>query len=367
MNLLLSMWFFYMKLAIIGTVGLPAKYGGFETLAEYLTKYLGKLYDITVFCSAKSYDIQLPTYHNAKLLYLGLEANGIQSILYDIVSMLKARHFETILILGVSGCIFLPTLKKISKAKLIVNIDGLEWKRAKWNRYAKCFLKLSEKLAVKYADIVVTDNKVIQDYVKTEYNKDSESIAYGADHVEKLELSEELLAEFNFLQQRYAFTVCRIEPENNLHIILEAMAKQQTLQLVLVGNWKANQYAIDLRNRYTNIAHIHLLDSIYDQQILNQLRSNCFIYLHGHSAGGTNPSLVEAMFLGLPIFAYSVDYNKETTEQSAKYFSDTQELSHLISQTDEETLLSIGRKMAAIASKRYQWNIISGQYAELLD
>lgn len=355
------------KIAIIGIVGLPARYGGFETLTEYLTQYLGKTYDITVFCSAKAYDIQLPIYHNAKLIYLGLEANGIQSIPYDIVSMLKARDCETLLILGVSGCIFLPILKKISPAKIIVNIDGLEWKRAKWNRFAKCFLKYSEKLAVNYADVVITDNKVIQDYVKTEYQKDCELIAYGADHVEKQPLSDEILAQFNFLQQRYAFTVCRVEPENNLHIILEAIAKQQALPLVMVGNWNASQYGIKLVAKYANFAHIHLLDPIYNQQILNQIRSNCSVYLHGHSVGGTNPSLVEAMFLGLPIFAYNVDYNKETTGHAAHYFSDSEELLALLSYTNEKELNTIGYKMLHLAQERYQWRIIAEQYAHLFD
>lgn len=355
------------KIAIIGTVGIPAKYGGFETLAEYLTKYLGESLDITVFCSAKSYDTQLSTYNNAKLIYLKFQANGVQSILYDIVSMIKAINFDNILILGVSGCVFLPILKKISKAKIIVNIDGLEWKRAKWNKVAKWFLKLSEKLAVKYADIVITDNKVIEDYVKMEYKKDSVLIAYGADHVKKLELSEKLLAQFNFLSTTYAFTVCRIEPENNLHIIVEALAKQQSLPLVIVGNWNSSQYGVELKKRYSHLEHIHLLDSIYEQQILNQIRSNCFIYLHGHSAGGTNPSLIEAMFLGLPIFAYAVDYNRETTEHSAQYFSTANELFNLINQVDNNALHSVGQKMSDIANKRYKWCVISEQYAHLFE
>ena len=235
-----------------------------------------------------------------------------------------------------------------------------------WNKFAKWFLKLSEKLAVKFSDAVVTDNKVIQDYVLTEYARNSALIAYGADHVAGSEISPESLVDYPFLKEGYAFTVCRIEPENNLHIILEAMALQDGLPLVIVGNWDASQYGIDLRAQYAGYELMYLLDPIYDQQILNQLRSSCLVYLHGHSAGGTNPSLVEAMFLGLPVYAYEVDYNRETTEQGAHYFSDAKELAGLVAEHDAQSLSSIGRQMAEIANRRYRWEAIAEQYAALL-
>lgn len=356
------------KIAIIGTVGIPAIYGGFETLAEYLTKYLGKKYELTVYCSSKSYNYKIIEYNNARLVYLPLNANGVQSIPYDILSILKAlRYADTLLILGVSGCISLPFVKLITRKKIVVNIDGLEWKRGKWNKFAKWFLKFSEKLAVKHANEVVTDNKVIQNYVLTEYGVKSTLIAYGADHVNKISLSGEVLEKYPFLHDDYAFTVCRIEPENNIHIILEAVARQNKLPLVLIGNWQASQYGSDLYAKYAEIEHIHLLDPIYDQSILNQLRSNCMVYLHGHSAGGTNPSLVEAMYSGLPIFAYAVDYNKETTENEARYFADAHELNQLLVNCNKDMLLANGLKMSDIATRRYRWEVIAAQYAELMD
>lgn len=354
------------KIAIVGTVGLPAKYGGFETLTEYLTKHLNHKYDLTVYCSSKSYPEKLEEYNGVSLRYIPLNANGAQSIPYDIISIFSAlRYADTLVILGVSGCIVLPIVKFISKKKVVVNIDGLEWKREKWNKYAKAFLKFSEKLAVKYADAVITDNKVIQDYVKSEYSKESTLIAYGADHVQKAEMSQNLKDSYDVLQQRYAFTVCRIEPENNLHIILEAISKQPHLPMVIIGNWDASQYGVDLRKKYFDYEHIHLLDPIYDQKILDQFRSNCFVYLHGHSAGGTNPSLVEAMFLGLPIFAYSANYNKETTEYKAYYFSEAEELSNLIRKIDTISLVSLRQHMLEISQRRYRWEIISQQYEDL--
>ena len=306
------------KIAIIGTVGLPVKYGGFETLAEYLTKYLSKEFDLTVYCSAKSYEEKLSTHNGAKLEYINLNANGIQSIPYDMFSILKSyRYADTILILGVSGCIILPFVKLFSKKKIVANIDGLEWKRQKWNKYAKWFLKYSEKQAVNYADIVITDNQVIQDYVVAEYGKESTLITYGGDHVNRVELSKAVSDDYTFLNGKYAFTVCRIEPENNIHSIMEAMAMQNELPLVIIGNWDNSEYGRGLRKEYASKEHIHLLDPIYDQNILDQIRANCYVYLHGHSAGGTNPSLVEAMYLGLAIFAYDVSYNIETTEHQA--------------------------------------------------
>lgn len=355
------------KISIIGTVGIPAKYGGFETLTEYLTKYLSKEYDITVYCSGKSYDKKIKNYNGAKLKYINLQANGVQSIPYDILSLYQSLKFaDTILVLGVSGCIALPILRYFNKnVKIVTNIDGLEWKREKWGHKAKKFLKYSEKLAVKYSDIVVSDNKVIQDYVRKEYLTDSKLISYGADHVTKENISDEVLIKYPFLKDKYAFKVCRIEPENNIHLILEAFSEFTKLNLVIIGNWTNSDYGKQLKSNYSNLKNIYLIDPIYEQNILNQIRSNSYIYIHGHSAGGTNPSLVEAMYLELPIFAYGVEYNKETTFNSAKYFNNKDELLELIKNINNEELSTISRKMKSIAEANYTWEQISAKYSEL--
>lgn len=355
------------KISIIGTVGIPAKYGGFETLTEYLTKDLNNDFDITVFCSSKSYEERIDTHNNCKLTYIDLNANGIQSIPYDILSLFKSLKFaDTILILGVSGCIALPFVKLFNKkTKILTNIDGLEWKRDKWNKYAKWFLKFSEKLAVKYSDVVIADNKVIQDYVKREYGVSSELIAYGADHVEKISISDEMYEKYSFLKKPYAFTVCRIEPENNIHMILEAVSKYENIFFVIIGNWDSSAYGINLKDKYSKYININIIDPIYDQSILNQFRSNCHIYLHGHSAGGTNPSLVEAMALELPIFSYGINYNKETTSYKAKYFNSSIELMKLFENLDENELSNISKDMIDIASKKYTWQNVSTAYSNL--
>lgn len=355
-----------MKIAIIGTVGLPARYGGWETLTEHLTDNLGGEFDITVYCSSKKYDEHPALYKNVKLKYVNLDANGVQSIPYDIVSMLSAlRYADVLLILGVSGCIFLPVVKLISRKKVIVNIDGMEWRRAKWNGFAKWFLKLSEAVAVRFADVTVADNKAIQRYITEQYGRPSELIAYGADHVVSLPVSAEVQHRFPFLQHDYAFKVCRIEPENNVHLIIDVFASRPGLPLVIVGNWDNSAYGQELKQKYAGTAHIHLLDPIYDQGILNQLRSNCRMYVHGHSAGGTNPSLVEAMYLGLPVVAFGVSYNRETTFGQAQYFDDATDLAKILNSVSAAELLENGRRMKRVAEENYTWDSISAKYAGL--
>jgi len=354
------------KIAIIGSVGLPAKYGGWETLVDHLTKQLHSQFDITVYCTAKRYDEKLSSYHGAKLEYINLDANGIQSILYDLVSMIKAlRKSNALLILGVSGCIFLPFLKLFSNKKFIVNIDGLEWKRDKWGGAAKAFLKLSEIAAVHFSDVVITDNKALQNYVWDRYAKHSELIAYGADHVSSEEINDDDCKKYPYLKDRYAFTVCRIEPENNISLILDAFASSKEMALVIVGNWDNSKYGKKLRLKYQHYKNIHLLDPIYEQSHLNKLRSNCCVYVHGHSAGGTNPSLVEAMHLSLPVIAFDVIYNRETTYNKAVYFKDKVQLIKILTQSDCFDWLRVSQEMKTISKNEYTWSAISKKYANL--
>jgi glycosyltransferase involved in cell wall biosynthesis len=356
------------KIAIIGTNGLPANYGGWETLTEYLTKHLSQEFDITVFCTSTAYKEKKSMHNGAKLKYLSLKANGIQSIPYDIVSIFKSLFFaDTLLILGVSGCVILPFIKLISKKKIIVNIDGLEWKRAKWGKATKWFLKLSEKLAVLNSDVVLTDNTVIQDYVKDTYGKDSTLVEYGADHCTKIAISESVQKSFPFLSERYAFKVCRIEPENNIEMILKAFSKTKNLNLVIIGNWGNSDFGENMRKAYSKFNNIFLLDPIYDQHILNQIRSNCYIYIHGHSAGGTNPSLVEAMYLELGIVAFGVNFNVATTENEGLYFNNEMELLNVIDNLhhDKIDLNNYKIKMKEIANRRYIWSIVASKYAEV--
>jgi hypothetical protein len=240
--------------------------------------------------------------------------------------------------------------------KIITNIDGLEWKRDKWNSSARRFLKYSESLAIHYSDQVIADNQAIRQYVIETYGTNPKLIAYGANHCETPSPPDSRFAEGS-----YDFTVCRIEPENNIHLILQAYASMPDEKLVIVGNWQISEYGIQLRKQYTAHPQIYLLDPIYDLFELNKLRKHCRYYLHGHSAGGTNPSLVEAMYLNRNIIAFDVSYNRETTEQKATYFKNAQDLVAIVkSKSVNNALIN-----AEIANKRYTWSVIAKQYDAL--
>lgn len=353
------------KVAIVGIQGVPAKYGGFETLVENMIgENCSSEVCYTIFCSGKDYATHMDTYKGARLKYVPLfHANGAQSTPYDILSMLKClRGYDTVLILGVSGCIFLPIFRLLYRKRLIVNIDGLEHRRAKWGKFAKWFLRTSEAMAVRFADVVVADNKGIQDYVTETYGKPSELIAYGGDHTQR-EVSEErqqeILNKYGVKSNDYAISVCRIEPENNSHILCEAFAKSGR-NLVFVGNWERSEYSRNLKKEYGSYSNIRMVDSVYDLDELYALRNQCECYIHGHSAGGTNPSLVEAMSFGKPIIAFDVVYNRETTENKAYYFKNSNQLVELVSQKEKD-----GASMKEIAKWRYTWKHIAKQYEAL--
>ncbi len=351
------------KIVIIGTVGVPACYGGFESLVENLLDYTPQDVEYTVFCTSKKYKTKLESYKGAKLDYLDLDANGMDSIMYDYKSMKMSLDADIMLVLGVSGCMFLPFIRRKFKGKIITNIDGLEWKRDKWNPLVKWLLHYSEKQAVKYSDVVIGDNKGITDYVKEAYKKEAVLIAYGGDHATKV-TDDSLYEKYSFMRNPYAVTVCRIEPENNIHKILEAFCKLPENQLVIVGNWKNSEYGVLLKEKYSKYENIHLLNPIYENHEINWIRSNANLYIHGHSAGGTNPSLVEAMNLGLPVFAFDCVYNKATTLDKSLYWKEPEDLVNLI-QKESFELGRIGKKMKEIASDEYTWKKISEEYNKL--
>lgn len=366
-----------LHVAVIGTVGVPACYGGFESLVDNLLDFTPPNVEYTVFCSGKKYEKRFESYKGAKLVYLEMDANGKDSIFYDFKSMKisVAAKADIMLILGVSGCIFLPYIRRIFKGKIITNIDGLEWRRDKWKWYAKKLLKLSEKMAVKYSDIVIGDNKGITDYIKSEYSKTLknikvELIAYGGDQVSCVQ-DDSLFEKYPFCREPYSVTVCRIEPENNVHVILDAFSKIPTENLVLVGNWEKSEYGRRLKEKFSACKNIHLLDSIYEGHTVNWLRSNAHFYIHGHSAGGTNPSLVEAMNLSLPILAFDCVYNRATTEDKCLYWKTAEDLQNLMkklchSELDSEYLgETIAHEMGEAGKRLYSWERIAKQYNAL--
>ena len=356
------------SVAIVGCVGIPAKYGGYETLAEYLTIYLSKQHRVTVFCSTYAYPLEdrIKTYHGADLKYIPLRANGIQSIFYDTWSLILAvRNHDVVILLGISAAFIIPILKLFRKTKFIIHVDGVEWRRGKWKGLAKSFLKFSENVGAKSAYAIIADNEGIRKYVKSAHNRDSVLIEYGADHTRRIAISSETLEEYPFLVKPYAFSVCRIEPENNIDMILQAFEILKTKNLIIVGNWNYSLYGRNLQEKYKDTPNLFLLDPIYDQNMLNEFRSNCELYIHGHSAGGTNPSLVEAMYLQLPVIAFDVIFNRATTEEKALFFKSAEYLVNQVNNLTEENRISIADQLYEVAKRRYKWEVIAKKYAEL--
>jgi glycosyltransferase involved in cell wall biosynthesis len=353
-----------LKVAIIGTNGLPGKYGGWDQLVIHLTENLRDKFDFLVYTSYSTINNKAE-YNGTKLKKIPFKANGVQSIPYDIYSIIHALFVcDVLFICGTSGCIFLPIAKLFGK-KIVLNPDGQEWRRGKWSKPVQWFLKLSEKWGIKNATSVVSDNVKIQEYISNVYKKDSFLIEYGGDHVIKVPLSNETATKYNIKSQEYAFKVCRIEPENNIDLILKSFYKNPKMPLVLIGNWKNSEYGANLQHFYSDCDNLILLDPIYDQVTLDELRSNCGFYIHGHSVGGTNPSLVEAMNLGLNIFAFGVNYNIETTENKASYFTNSDQLQQLISDFFSNKLVSNSDSMYTIAKRRYLWSIITEKYSNV--
>lgn len=345
-------------LTIVGIVGVPGQYGGFETFTDYFVQNIKDKFKVKVFCSKYNYSInnRKSKYFNADLHYLPIPANGIWSILYDCISLLMScRNSKNLMVLGVSAGIFLPIIKIISNTKIIVNIDGLEWRRGKWSNLAKSYLKFAERVAVNCSDIVVVDNDVLQKYVLNEYNIKSQVIAYAGNHVlgpmQKVEQNE-IINDLDFL------SIARVEPENNVHQILETFLMLPNKNLHFIGNWKHSDYSKRLFQKYHFHNNIFLHNPIYDIKSLSKFRVSAKNYIHGHSAGGSNPSLIEATFYGIPVFSYDCDFNRATLNEEGYYWKTSMDLKNIIESDLSHNKVSI--------QSRYFWKEIANYYINLL-
>lgn len=356
-----------LKFAITGCAGVPANYGGFETLAENLVRFhasYNKTGALMVYCSSKSSPNREHSFLGAQLRYVDLDANGVQSILYDIFSLIHAvlNGCNRLLLLGVSGAPILPFLRIFTSVKIITNVDGIEWKREKWTGIAKCYLRLAERLAVWASHTVVADNQAIATYLKETYACDAKVIPYGGDHA--VQFSPNFNAT-EHLPPAYALGLCRIEPENNVAMILEGFRNSER-PLVFVGNWDKTSYGRALKAEYANDPNIFIHDPVYDPRDLRAIRMNASLYVHGHSAGGTNPALVEMMHFGVPVIAHNNLFNHYTTEGKALYFSSSTQLRQELESLDTLRAVILGESMLDIARRRYTWDQVGQAYFELL-
>lgn len=355
------------KVAIVGTNGIPARYGGVETLAEHLTKYLSNEFDFTVYCS-KDQPHHYEEYNGSKLVYIPIKANGWQSIFYDIYTLVDAAlKADVILYLGPGAGYVLPFIRVFGK-KIIVNHGGLnEWEREKYSKLEKFIVKLGIKYGAKYATCNVADNFLLRTSIQRTFGVDSKVIRYGGDHVSKIDVDKDLMDKYPFLKDSYFVNVSRAQIDNNLHLVLDTFKDTPEKKLVMVSNWSVSSYGINLKRVYKDkYPNIIILDAVYEPKEINAIRGNAHAYIHSHSYCGTAPSLVEAMFLGLPIFSFDVPTNRETTQEKAFFFKDNDELRKLIKSVTDEDLARNGQAMKEIADKEYTWLSISAQYADII-
>lgn len=360
------------RVSIIGTNGIPARYGGFETLTEYLAKELNNEYDVRVYCSKTPIEKRLKSHHNSRLIYLPFKANGWQSMIYDALSILHAYiSSDVLVILGYSGVISFP-LKTLFRKTIIFNIGGIEWKKVRGSkalsRIEIVVKKWFERVCILFSDIVVVDNQVLFDYVRNAYSIDCVLVEYGGEHAVSKTITEQVSSKYPFTKSKYDISVSRAQEDMNIHILIEAYKEIPQRNLVIVSNWEITEYGKRLKLENKDVhPNIFLLDAIYNQDELNTLRSNASLYLHSHSLCGTAPSLVEAMYLGLPVVCFDVETNHASTEDKSYYFHDVRSLRSILSNLDDRKIDLLATNMLEIAKRRYTWKRIVGLYQSCIE
>lgn len=347
---------------VVGTVGAPARYGGFETLAEQLCVHFpANEVQLVIYCEKKAYvpAERINDFLGHRRVFLPLRANGLSSMIYDAWALLHATFTlgaSDIFVLGYSGAWILPLLRLLRpQTRYIVNVDGMEWRRDKFSKPAKLLLKALESCAARSAATVIADNDALATLFRERYHRQPVTIAYGGDHT-----LPELEAPADAPEGHY-LAIARIEPENNTEMILEA-CRQAGVALVFIGNWDATNYGRDLRRRYAGVADLRLIDPIYVQAKLNDWRAGAIGYIHGHSVGGTNPSLVEALFHSDRLLSFNCTFNRATLNDAGAYFNDVPSLVALLC----TPVTPIAEPQLKFLRERYRWTTIAARYRALL-
>jgi glycosyltransferase involved in cell wall biosynthesis len=312
-----------MRIAILGTRGIPNNYGGFEQLAQYLSvELVNRGHQVWVYNSSL-HPYKESTFHGVSIISCYDPESKIGTVgqfVYDFNCILdsRKRNFDIILQLGyTSNSVWYKLLPK--KSVIMSNMDGMEWMRSKYGKNTQKFLKIAEKWAVKSSHVLVADSIAIQKYLFNKYKVKANYIPYGATIFNTP--NPEVLNFYALTKQNYYLLIARFEPENNLEIIIQGyLQSEKKMPLVIVGN-TANNFGQFLQSQYRH-PNIKFVGPIYDLDVLNNLRYFCALYFHGHSVGGTNPSLLEAMASYAPICAHNNEFNKEVLGQDAIYFKD---------------------------------------------
>jgi glycosyltransferase involved in cell wall biosynthesis len=359
-----------MKIAILGTRGIPNYHGGFEQFAEFFSLFLNKNeIDVYVYCSS-IHPFKDDTFKNVKRIICKDFEDTIGTpgqFLYDLNCIMdsRKRNFDVILQLGyTSSSIWSFLFPKNSI--IITNMDGLEWKRTKYNPLVQRFLKFAEKLAVKHSDYLISDSIGIQEFLLKKYNKKSEYIAYGATLFTSPDVTK--IYPYAKIPYTYDLLIARMEPENNVETIIKGyLFKKCDRKLLLIGNYNSTKFGQYLFKKYSSNDTIVFLGPIYEMSVLDNLRYYSNLYFHGHSVGGTNPSLLEAMACNCCIVAHDNIFNKSILNQDAYYFNDEHQLAEclFLEKKSESILVKLNNNNNKVQNQ-FDWEVINATYLDFI-
>lgn len=358
-----------LRIAILGTRGIPNYYGGFEHISEYVSEGLVKRgHSVTVYNS-----------HNHP--YTKSSWNGVEirhcydpeyligtagQFVYDLNCLLDARkrNYDVILLMGYTSSSVWGKLYPQNSA-IITNMDGLEWKRSKYSKPVQSFLKYAEKLAVKHSQYYVADSMVIQSYLKDKYKIDSKYIPYGADLFSENE--REQFTKSEILKEDYFLLMARMEPENNIETILEGFNQSTSERKFKVLGDTGNRFGKYITHKFKNDDRIQFKGSIFDNAKVRSLQNNSYLYFHGHSVGGTNPSLLEAMASEALIAAHNNPFNKSVLHTDAFYFNNANEVKNIVETVKRmETEKNMVNNNLYKIKNQFNWETIVDQYEEFV-
>jgi glycosyltransferase involved in cell wall biosynthesis len=357
-----------LNIAIIGSRGIPNNYGGFEQMAQWLAVgLLNRGHQVTVYNSHNHpYTEKEWTGVNIVHCFDAEKTLGIAGqFVYDLNCIRHARknRYDVILFLGyTSSSVWGRLFPK--NAVIISNMDGMEWKRAKYSKPVQQFLKYAEKLAIKYSGYFITDSTVMQTYVNRKYNVSSKYIPYGAQAAANT--NEQALAEYGVSKFNYHMLMARMEPENNIDMILNGFHNScSEHKFIVVGNIH-NTYGKLMHKKYREDGRIHFAGAIFNAAKTSSLRTFCSLYFHGHSVGGTNPSLLEAMANGAVIAAHDNEFNRAVLQDDACYFSIAEDVTELVDNSDYHKGLEMVKNNLIKIAEQYNWPNIVNQYEEFI-
>ena len=356
-----------MKIALLGTRGIPNQYGGFEQFAEVLsTGLVAKGLDVTVY-NPHDHNNKDSTWQGVKIIHKYCPPKlsaSIGQIVYDLKCIFdcRRRNFDIIYQLGYTSSAIWYWLHP-RKAYIITNMDGIEWKRDKYRYFGRIFVKYAEKLAIKRSQLLIADSIGIYNYLRLWHGVKAEYISYGAKIFETPDLAA--IEGFHLEPDKYYLCIARFQPENNLEMIIRGyLQSKSNLKLVMVGNGN-NLFGRALRRKYRDERIIYL-GAIFDKKILDNLRYHSRLYFHGHTAGGTNPSLLEAMGANALICAHENPFNREVLEDNAFYFKTEQDISKLLTSNFEKYSYGKWKTNNSLAIKnQYNWETIIENYYQL--